>query len=185
VTNGNNTDAEDTPEGTGNEDNGTPSAADMMRTASHNYHATRSTRTTAAHSALSALADLADKPATRPNLPYHVLSNYHARPNGNAPPLTSLMTEEVDDDCARMSRLSNKPVSWIDHSLVELVAAPLPSSDLVDGHAPDPNTYSQLHPDFSPAMAVDWTPAAHHPALEMFPPTAMERERSRKRTRNH
>ncbi|KAJ6018748.1 hypothetical protein N7499_010069 [Penicillium canescens] len=185
VTNGNNTDAEDTPEGTGNEDNGTPSAADMMRTASHNYHATRSTRTTAAHSALSALADLADKPATRPNLPYHVLSNYHARPNGNAPPLTSLMNEEVDDDCARMSRLSNKPLSWIDHSLVELVAAPLPSSDLIDGHVPDPNTFSQLHPDFSPAMAVDWTPAAHNPAPEMFPPTAMERERSRKRTRNH
>ncbi|KAJ5861747.1 uncharacterized protein N7529_009057 [Penicillium soppii] len=186
VTNGNNTDAEDTPEGTGHEDNGTPSAADMMRTASHNFHATRSTRTTAAHSALSALADLADKPATRPNLPYHVLSNHHARPNGNAPPLTALMNEEVDDDCARISRLTSKPNHWIDSSLVELVAAPLPASvDPVDGHPPDPAIYSQLHPDFSPSMGIDWTPGAHNPGLEMFPPTAMERERSRKRTRNN
>ncbi|CAG8403889.1 unnamed protein product [Penicillium salamii] len=186
VTNGNNTDAEDTPEGTGHEDNGTPSAADMMRTASHNFHATRSTRTTAAHSALSALADLADKPATRPNLPYHVLSNHHARPNGNAPPLTALMNEEVDDDCARISRLTTKPNSWIDSSLVELVAAPLPAStEPIDGHPPDPAIYSQLHPDFSPSMGIDWTPGAHNAGLEMFPPAAMERERSRKRTRNH
>ncbi|CAG7945382.1 unnamed protein product [Penicillium nalgiovense] len=186
VTNGNNTDAEDTPEGTGHEDNGTPSAADMMRTASHNFHATRSTRTTAAHSALSALADLADKPATRPILPYHVLSNHHARPNGNAPPLTSLMNEEVDDDCARISRLASKPQNWIDASLVELVAAPLPTSaETIDGHPADPAVFSQLHPDFSPAMGIDWTPTAHNPGFEMFQPAAMERERSRKRTRNH
>ncbi|KAJ5181543.1 hypothetical protein N7449_011690 [Penicillium cf. viridicatum] len=186
VTNGNNTDAEDTPEGTGHEDNGTPSAADMMRTASHNFHATRSTRTTAAHSALSALADLADKPATRPILPYHVLSNHHARPNGNAPPLTSLMNEEVDDDCARIGRLASKPPNWIDASLVELVAAPLPTSaEPVDGHPADPAIFSQLHPDFSPSMGIDWTPTAHQPGFEMFQPAAMERERSRKRTRNH
>lgn len=186
VTNGNNTDAEDTPEGTGHEDNGTPSAADMMRTASHNFHATRSTRTTAAHSALSALADLADKPATRPILPYHVLSNHHARPNGNAPPLTSLMNDEVDDDCARIGRLASKPPNWIDASLVELVAAPLPTSaEPVDGHPADPAIFSQLHPDFSPSMGIDWTPTVHQPGFEMFQPAAMERERSRKRTRNH
>lgn len=186
VTNGNNTDAEDTPEGTGREDNGTPSAADMMRTASHNFHATRSTRTTAAHSALSALADLADKSATRPILPYHVLSNHHARPNGSAPPLTSLMNEEVDDDCARMARLSGKPHGWIDTSLIELVAAPLPvATESADGNPLDPAIYSQLHPDFSAAMGVDWTPTTHNPGFEMFQPAAMERERSRKRTRNH
>jgi hypothetical protein len=186
VTNGNNTDAEDTPEGTGREDNGTPSAADMMRTASHNFHATRSTRTTAAHSALSALADLADKPATRPILPYHVLTNHHARPNGSAPALTSLMNEEVDDDCARISRLGSKPPGWIDTSLVELVAAPVPASaETVDGHPADPASFSQLNPDFPPSMGIDWTPTLPNPGFEMFQPAAMERERSRKRTRNH
>ncbi|KAJ5793944.1 hypothetical protein N7457_000543 [Penicillium paradoxum] len=186
VTNGNNTDAEDTPEGTSREDNGTPSAADMMRTASHNFHATRSTRTTAAHSALSALADLADKSATRPILPYHVLSNHHARPNGSAPPLTSLMNDEVDDDCARINRLTSKPSCWIDTSLIELVSAPLPAStESVDGNPLDPAIYSQLHPDFPASIGVDWTPTAHNPGSEMFQPAAMERERSRKRTRNH
>ncbi|KAJ5105949.1 hypothetical protein NUU61_003296 [Penicillium alfredii] len=182
ATNGNNTDAEDTPEGTGHEDNGTPSAADMIRTASHNYHATRSTRTNA-HPALSALAELADKPATRPPPPYHVLANYHARPNGNAPPLTSLMNDEVDDDCARMDRLSSKPSSWIDSSLLELTVAPVPSGP-VDDHPPNPDRHSALHPDFPPSMGIQWQPARHHNGAEMFP-VGMERERSSKRTRNH
>ncbi|KAJ5577110.1 hypothetical protein N7535_004036 [Penicillium sp. DV-2018c] len=186
VTNGNNTDGDDTPEGTAREDNGTPSAADMMRTASHNFHATRSTRTTAAHSALSALAELADKPATRPILPYHILTNHHARPNGSAPALTSLINEEVDDDFARISRLGSKPPGWIDTSLVELVATPTPyPAETADGHPADPDVFSQLHPDFPPSMGINWTPTAPNPGFEMFPPAALERERSRKRTRNH
>jgi len=184
VTNGNNTDADDTPEVTGLEDNGTPSATDMIRTASQNFHVTRSTRGTAAHSALSALAELADKPATRPALPYHVLSTYHARPNGNAPPLTSLLNDEVDDDCARFERLHSKPAGWIDSSLIELVAAPLPS-DPVDGHPPSPERFNALHPEFPPSLGMHLQPARPHPGPEMFQSTGMERERSSKRTRNH
>lgn len=183
VTNGNNTDADETPEVTGHEDNGTPTA-DMIRTASQNFHVTRSTRGTAAHSALSALAELADKPATRPALPYHVLSNYHARPNGNAPPLTSLLNDEVDDDCARFDRLHGKPPGWIDSSLIELVAAPLPS-DSVDGHPPNPDQFNALHPEFPSSMGMHLQPARPHPGPEMFQSTGMERERSSKRTRNH
>ncbi|KAJ5692898.1 hypothetical protein N7462_002321 [Penicillium macrosclerotiorum] len=184
ITNGNNTDAEETPDATGHEDNGTPSATDMMRTASQNFHVTRSTRTTAAHSALSALAELADKPATRPSLPYHTLSNYHARPNGNAPPLTSLIAEEVDDDCARLERLHNKPPGWIDATLIEVVASPLPV-DPVDGHPPNPDRFTSLHPDFPPIVGMQMQPTRSHPGAEMFAPVSMERERSNKRTRNH
>ncbi|KAJ5625726.1 hypothetical protein N7510_002035 [Penicillium lagena] len=186
ATNGNNTDAEETSgagDGTGHEDSGTPSATDMIRTASHNFHATRSTRGTAAHSALSALAELADKPATRPSLPYQMLSNYHARPTGNAPPLTSLMTEEVDDDCSRMDRVHSKPAGWIDSSLLELVVAPPPSQP-PNGHAPSSNRFNMLHPDFGPTMGVQLYPSRGTQNIEMFPSAVMERERSSKRTKN-
>ena len=176
MTNGNNTDAEDTADGTGHEDNGTP-AADMIRTASHNFHATRSTRGTA-HNALSALADLADKPAGRPALPYHVLSNYTARPNGNAPPLNSLINDEVDEDLARMERLASKPAGWIDTALIEMVTAP---AGATSGDARVPLT--SAHPDFPPSMGIQAEPLHPRPALEFYPPS-MERERS-KRTRNH
>ncbi|KAJ5266928.1 hypothetical protein N7478_009736 [Penicillium angulare] len=182
VTNGNNTDAEDTPDG--HDDNGTPSAADMVRNASHNLHVTRSTRTTAAHSALSALAELAEKPATRPGLPYYALSNYHPRPNGHAPPLTSLLNDEVDEDLARLDRLVNKPSHWLDSSLVELVSAPIPSEP-VDGHPPNPDRFTSLHPDFPPIMGMQATATKTWPGPEMFQSTGMERERSSKRTRNH
>lgn len=185
VTNGNNTETEDTPDGTAHEDNGTPSATDMMRTASQNFHITRSTRGTAAHSALSALADLADKNATRPALPYHVLSNYHARPNGNAPPLTSLLSEEVDDDLSRVDRLhGTKPGGWIDASLTDLVVAPLPSEP-VDGRPPNPDRFTSLHPDFPAVVGMQLQPARPNPAAEVFPAVAMERERSTKRSRHH
>ncbi|KAJ5492909.1 hypothetical protein N7539_001655 [Penicillium diatomitis] len=185
VTNGNNTETEDTLDGTVHEENGTPSATDMMRTASQNFHITRSTRGTAAHSALSALADLADKNATRPALPYHVLSNYHARPNGNAPPLTSLLSEEVDDDLSRVDRLHNsKAGAWIDASLVDLVVAPLPSEP-VDGRPPNPDRFTSLHPDFPAVVGMQLQPVRSNPGAEVFPAIAMERERSTKRSRHH
>ncbi|KAJ5103537.1 hypothetical protein N7532_004066 [Penicillium argentinense] len=185
VTNGNNTDAEDTPDHTGHEDNGTPSATDMIRTASQNFHVTRSTRTTAAHSALSALAELADKPATRPSIPYHILAGHQHRANGNAPQLTSLLNEEADDDSSRFDRLhATKPAGWIDTALLELVTSPLPS-DPVDGHPANPGRISSLHPDFPPHMNIQLQPARPHAGPEMFPSITMERERSSKRTRHH
>lgn len=185
TTNGNNTDAEDTPEVTGHEDNGTPAAADMMRTASHNFHVTRSTRGNAAHSALSALAELADKPATRPSLPYHILTNHQTLPrtNGNAPPLNSLLAEEVDDDLARFERMQNKPAGWVDTTLLEVICGNTPSD--TDGHDVLREQFSSAHPDFPPNMGVQALPVRPSTGFEMFPALAMERERSTKRTRNH
>jgi hypothetical protein len=165
ATNGNNTDADDgsgVGDGTGQEDNGTPTA-DMARTASHNFHATRSTRTQG-NFALNALADLSDKPAVRPNLPYGILANYNPKPNGltNPPPL---MNEEIDDDTTRMDRLHAKPPSWVDRSLIELLVAPLP--DDVDGVPQNPNRFSLLHPDFPTEMGVHLYPLKGSDSMEM------------------
>ncbi|KAJ9190690.1 hypothetical protein DTO166G4_6546 [Paecilomyces variotii] len=156
ATNGNNTEAEDMSgvEGTGQEDNGTP-ATDMVRTASQNFHATRSTRTHG-NTGLSVLSELSDKPATRPNLPYHILANYHARPNGTAPPLPPLMNEEIDDDCARMERLQAKPPSWIDKGLIEQLVEPPPEE--IGGIPQNPDRFSLLHPDFPTEMGIHLYP---------------------------
>lgn len=154
---GSNTDADDNASGTGAEDDiGTPSATDMVRTASQNFHATRSTRTHGNGGSLNLLAELSDKQATRPNLPYHVLANYHARPNSNAPPLTSLMNEEIDDDCSRMERLQARPAGWVDRSLIELLVAPYLNE--VNGVPQNPERFSLLHPDFPVDVGVHLYP---------------------------
>ncbi|KAA8646419.1 Sds3 domain-containing protein [Aspergillus tanneri] len=157
ATNGNNTDTEDASgvDGTGAEDSGTP-GTDMARTASQNFHATRSTRTHGNH-ALNALAELSDKPAVRPNLPYNILANYHARPSNNgAPPLPPLMNEEVDDDWARLDRLNAKPASYFDKNLVQLLVEPVPAR--VDGVPSNPSRFSLLHPDFPIEMGMHLYP---------------------------
>ena len=155
ATNGNNTDAEDASGADGTEDNGTP-ATDMARTASQNFHATRSTRGHGNH-ALNALAELSDKPAVRPNLPYNILANYHARPSNNgAPPLPPLMNEEVDDDWARMDRLHAKPAGYVDKGLIQLLVEPVPAE--TDGIPQNPHRFSMLHPDFPPDMGIHLHP---------------------------
>ncbi|OJJ44318.1 hypothetical protein ASPZODRAFT_153782 [Penicilliopsis zonata CBS 506.65] len=173
ATNGHNTDVDEASgfDGTGAEDNGTP-AESMARTASHQnfHHATRSTRTQA-HAALSTLADLSDKPATRPNLPYHILANYHARPNGNAPPLPSLMNDEIEDDLARIDRLLGQPASFIDRTLID-ECIEVPHDDVGEGVVPpqDPARFNFLHPDFPADMGVRWFPmrnAGEREAVEM------------------
>lgn len=157
ATNGNNTDTEDASgmDGTGAEDNGTP-ATDMARTASQNYHATRSTRGHGNH-ALNALAEMSDKPAVRPNLPYNILANYHARNSNNgAPPLPPLMNEEVDDDWARLQRLNAKPSGYFDKNLVQLLVEPVPTES--EGAPTNPNRFSLLHPDFPIDMGMHLYP---------------------------
>jgi Sds3-like len=175
ATNGNNTDVEDAlggGDGTGPEDNGTP-ATDMARTASQNFHATRSTRTHV-NSSLNVLAELSDKPATRPSLPYHILANYHARPNGNAPPLPPLMNEEIDDDCMRVERLQNtKSRGWIDKGLIEILVDPV--ADEIDGSPQNPDRFSMLHPDFLTDMGIHLYPITRNGEngnFEMFPVSA-------------
>lgn len=122
---GPNTDRDETPgDGTGQEDNNaTPGATDMERTASQNFHATRSTRGQGGTAALNLLGELADKTATRPPLPYFSLNNYPGRVNNNhVPPPSTLMPEEIEDDMSKMERLMNsKPSGWVDRNLVDQV----------------------------------------------------------------
>ncbi|KAK2745574.1 hypothetical protein FQN57_003699 [Myotisia sp. PD_48] len=136
------------------QEDGTPAAAEMERSASQNVHATRSTRTNGA-GALNLLGDLTDKNVSRPNLPYYILGNYHQRPNGssNAPTPPALMPEEIEDDIARIERLSNtKPAGWTDrrlvNNLIESLIEPKTSSPTI---APK---VGSLHPDFPPTMDV-------------------------------
>lgn len=153
----NNTDADDASgigDHTGQEDNGTP-ATDMVRTASQNFHATRSTRTHG-NNALSALAELSDKQPMRPNLPYHVLANHQPRLNANAPPPPPLMNEEMEDDWARIEQLNSKPRGWIDRNLIDVLVDPGPEQ--IDGVPQNPDRFSMLHPDFPPTMGVHWYP---------------------------
>lgn len=167
ATNGNTTDAEDTDAAGQEEGNGTPAASDMVRTASQNFHATRSTRTQGS-AGLNALAELSDKPATRPNLPYHILANHSSRSNANAPALPSLMNEEIDDDCARMDRLQSKPPGWIDRGLIEMLVEPIP--DEIDGIPANPERFSLLHPEFPVDMGIKYYPVSGKSnGYEMFP----------------
>lgn len=154
----NNTDADDASgigDNTGQEDNGGTPATDMVRTASQNFHATRSTRTHG-NNALSALAELSDKQPMRPNLPYHVLANHQPRLNANAPPPPPLMNEEMEDDWARIEQLSHKPRGWIDRTLIDVLVDPGPEQ--IDGVPQDPDRFSMLHPDFPATMGVHWYP---------------------------
>lgn len=185
TTNGNNTDNDDASgtgdgNGTGQEDNGTSTpTTDMVRTASQNHHATRSTRTHG-NGSLNPLAELSDKPATRPNLPYHILANYHARPNSNAPPLPPLMNEEIDDDCARMDRLQSRPAGWVDKGLIECLVEER-YADAVDGVPSNPDRFSLLHPDFPVEMGVHLYPVGGREGDEMVGLNERERERKRQR----
>jgi hypothetical protein len=168
ATNGNNSDADDADSAAIMDESGTPAAADMARTASQSYHATRSTRNQG-NVGLNILAELSDKPATRQNLPYHILANHSSRSNQSAPPLTSLMNEEIDDDISRMDRLHAKPHGWIDRNLIDTMTEPVASE--VDGIPTNFDRFGLLHPDFPVDLGIKWysTGGKNATSYEMFP----------------
>lgn len=168
--NGSNSDADDGDSAAPGDDGGTPAATDMARTASQIYHATRSTRNQG-NIGLNVLAELSDKPATRPNLPYHILANHNSRTNQSAPPLNSLMNEEIDDDISRMDRLQAKPHGWIDKGLIDTITEPIP--DEVDGVPVNSDRFSLLHEEFPVDMGIKWYSVSgsgrNNNNYEMFP----------------
>lgn len=164
--NGNNSEDVDDADSAVPGEDGTPAAADMARTASQSYHATRSTRNQG-NAGLNLLAELSDKPATRPNLPYHILANHNSRANQSAPPLNSLMNEEIDDDISRMDRLQAKPHGWIDKGLIDNMREPV--EEEIDGVPTNPDRFSLLHPDFPIEMGIKWYPKNNNGGYEMFP----------------
>lgn len=168
--NGNNSDADDGDSAAPGDDAGTPT--DMARTASQNYHATRSTRNQG-NVGLNVLAELSDKPATRPNLPYHILANHNSRSNQSAPPLNPLMNDEIEDDISRMDRLQTKPHGWIDKGLIDTLTEP--ALDEVEGVPANADRFSLLHADFPVDMGIKWYSVSgsgrNTSSYEMFPQT--------------
>jgi hypothetical protein len=149
--NGNNSDADDADSAAPGDDAATPT--DMARTASQSYHATRSTRNQG-NVGLNVLAELSDKPATRPNLPYHILANHNSRSNQSAPPLNPLMNDEIEDDISRMDRLQTKPHGWIDKGLIDTLTEPVVEE--ADGVPANADRFSLLHADFPADMGIKW-----------------------------
>ncbi|KAI5308147.1 hypothetical protein KEM55_006449 [Ascosphaera atra] len=128
-------------------------APEAEKAASQNVHVTRSTRANGGQVTLSLLGD-GERSKDRPNSPYFILSNYHAKPSGagNAPPLPPLMPEEVDEDLAKIDKCASKPPSQVDSQLLDKLMEAIDDNDGLD---PDTvNKFSMLHPDFPPTMDV-------------------------------
>ena len=148
ATNGNNTEGDDNSSSTANEaepeDEEAAGAPEMERTASQNFHATRSTRNQNT-SALNLLGELAGKvQGTRSNIPYFVLSNYNPKYGSPQSP-KPLANDEIDDDLAKLRSLGDKPKGWFDQKLVDDLCAEPVVTTLQRG---------SLDPTFYPTMDV-------------------------------
>jgi Sds3-like len=122
------------------EDDDGLAAPDMERTASQNFHVTRSTRNTGSQTRLDILSDVAI--ANRPQLPYATLHNYQPRNGAALPAVSQLIQEEVEEDQEKLKALSNEPSGFMDERLVE------------DALRPAPHTRSTLAPDWPAYLDV-------------------------------
>jgi len=116
-------------------------APGMERTASQNFHVTRSTRNTGGQTRLDILSDVAI--ANRPQLPYATLHNYQPRNGAALPAVSQLIQEEVEEDQEKLRALFNEPSGFMDEKLVE--EALKPASHTRSTLAPDWPTYLDVH----------------------------------------
>ena len=117
-------------------------APEMERTASQNFHATRSTRTTVGgQSRLDILSEAAT--SDRRPLPYATLHNYLPRNGGLLPPVSALMAEEIDEDMEKIKAVMSDPAGQPDEKLIEEALKPLSYSRST--LAPDWPSYLGVH----------------------------------------
>lgn len=127
--------------GSNPEDEDGLAAPDMERTASQNFHVTRSTRNAGGQTRLDILSDVAI--ANRPQLPYATLHNYQPRNGAALPAVSQLIQEEVEEDQEKIRALSNEQSGFMDEKLVE--EALTPASHTRSTLAPDWPTYLDVH----------------------------------------
>jgi Sds3-like len=116
-------------------------APDMERTASQNFHVTRSTRNTGGPTRLDILSDVAV--ANRPQLPYATLHNYQPRNGAALPAVSQLIQEEVEEDQEKLRAVMNELPGHMDEKLVD--EALKPASHTRSTLAPDWPTYLDVH----------------------------------------
>ncbi|KAI5289641.1 hypothetical protein KEM54_003516 [Ascosphaera aggregata] len=128
-------------------------SAGAEKSVTQTVHTTRSTRATGGPLALSLLNE-SDRTKDRPNSPYFILANYHAKPSGavSAPPLQPLMPEDIEDDLAEMEKAASKPAGSVDEQLIARLLESIQADETVDDDTA--NGFSMLHPDFPPSMDV-------------------------------
>ncbi len=116
-------------------------APDMERTASQNFHVTRSTRNIGGQTRLDILSDVAI--ANRPQLPYATLHNYQPRNGAALPAVSQLIQEEVEEDQEKLRALFNEPSGFMDEKMVD--DALKPASHTRSTLAPDWPAYLDVH----------------------------------------
>ena len=127
----------------GQEDDGALEAPEMDRSASQNFHVTRSTRNTGAMAGLNILSDLAEKQVSRPTLPYATLFSHQPKNGTILPPPSRMMPEEIDEDLAKINDMMGQPQGYADKKAMEEALKPV--SETRSTLAPDWPLYLDVH----------------------------------------
>ncbi len=127
----------------GQEDDGALEAPEMDRSASQNFHVTRSTRNTGAMAGLNILSDLAEKQVSRPTLPYATLFSHQPKNGTFLPPPSRMMPEEIDEDLAKINDIMAQPQGYADKKAIGEALKPV--SETRSTLAPDWPLYLDVH----------------------------------------